>query len=119
MALLAERGMGPERFEAAQRRTHILAYAPHRSVTLAKKRRTARRMFLRFLIATERWQPGLEAASPAIAQWRLSTLPRYVIPEAVARVIATCNSATSRDIRDKAIGLLWARLGLRAGDVAN
>ena len=52
LALLAELGMCPERFEAAQLHTHILAYAQRRSVTLAKKRLTAMRMFLRFLIAT-------------------------------------------------------------------
>jgi len=119
LALLAELGMCPERFEAAQLHTHILAYAQRRSVTLAKKRLTAMRMFLRFLIATERCQPSLEAAIPAIAQWRLATLPRYLIPEDVDRVIAACQSATSRDIRDKAVVLLLARLGLRAGDVAN
>ena len=119
LALLAELGMCPERFEAAQLRTHILAYAQRRSVTLAKKRRTALRLFLRCLIATERCQPGLEAALPAIAQWRLATLPRYLIPEDVDRVIAACQSATSRDIRDNAVVLLLARLGIRAGDVAN
>jgi integrase len=37
----------------------------------------------------------------------------------VERVIAACDRSTSRDIRDKAIVLLLARLGLRAGDVAN
>jgi integrase/recombinase XerD len=119
LALLAELGMCPERFEAAQLHTHILAYAQRRSATLAKKRLTAMRMFLRFLIATERCQPGLEAAIPAIAQWRLATLPRYLIPEDVDRVIAACQSSTSRDLRDKAVVLLLARLGLRASDVAH
>src|SRR5712691_4038317 len=119
MALLTELGTCPEWFEAGQFRAAILAYAQHRSVTLVKKRVTATRMFLRFLIATGRCQPSLEAAIPAIAQWRLATLPRYLIPEDVDRVIAACQSATSRDIRDKAVVLLLARLGLRAGDVAN
>jgi len=119
MALLTDLGMSPERFEAAQLRTHILAYAQSRSTTLVKTRVTATRMFLRFLTATGCCQLGLEAAIPAIAQWRLSTLPRYLTPENMERVIAACKSATSRDIRDKAIVLLLARLGLRAGDVAN
>jgi integrase/recombinase XerD len=119
MALLTELGMCPERFEAAQLHTHILAYAQRHSVMLAKKRLTAMRMFLRFLIATERCQPGLDAAIPPIAQWRLSTLPRYLIPEDVERVIAACTGPTSRAIRAKAVVLLLARLGLRAGDVAN
>jgi integrase/recombinase XerD len=66
MALLTDLGMYPERLEAAQLRTHILAYAQSRSAALVKTRVTATRMFLRFLIATERCQPGLEAAIPAI-----------------------------------------------------
>jgi integrase/recombinase XerD len=119
MGLLTDLGMCPERFEATQLRTHILAYAQGRSVVMAKKRLTAIRMLLRFLIATERCQPGLEAAIPAIAQWRLSTLPRYLIPEDVERVIAACDRSTSCSIRDKAIVLLLARLGLRAGDVVS
>jgi integrase/recombinase XerD len=54
--------------DAGQLRAAILAYAQHRSATLVKKRVTATRMFLRFLIATGRCQPSLEAAIPAIAQ---------------------------------------------------
>ncbi len=118
-ALLTELGPCPERFEAGQLRAAILAYAQHRSTTLVKKRVTATRMFLRFLIATGRCQPGLEAALPAIAQWRLATLPRYLVPEDVEGVIAACDSSTSRGSRNKAILLLLARLGLRAGDVAS
>jgi site-specific recombinase XerD len=119
MALLTELGACPERFEAGQLRSAILLYAQHRSATLVKKRVTATRMFLRFLIATGRCQPSLEAAIPAIAQWRLATLPRYLVPEDVESVIAACDSSTSRGIRNKAILLLLARLGLRAGDVAS
>ena len=119
MALLTELGTCPERFEAGQLRAAILAYAQHRSAPLVKKRVTATRMFLRFLIATGRCQPGLEAAIPAIAQWRLATLPRYLVPEDVERVIAAGDSSTSRGSRNKAILLLLARLGLRAGDVAS
>jgi site-specific recombinase XerD len=61
----------------------------------------------------------LEAAIPSIAQWRLATLPRYLQPEDLERVIAACDGSTAHGIRDKAIVLLLARLGLRAGDVAN
>jgi integrase/recombinase XerD len=75
-------------------------------------------MFLRYPIATERCQPGLEAAIPTIAQWRLSTLPRYLPPEDVERVILSCDTSRAIAIRDKAILLLLARLGLRASEVA-
>jgi site-specific recombinase XerD len=118
IALITELGEDPERCDVAQVRTVILAYAQCHSTTLAKTRVTAFRMFLRFLTTTGRCQPGLEAAIPPIAAWRLATLPRYVPPEDVERVIAVCDSVTPRGIRDKAIVLLLARLGLRAGEVA-
>jgi site-specific recombinase XerD len=75
-------------------------------------------MFLRFLTAQGRCQPGLDAAIPAIAHWPLATLPRYLPPEDIDRVIATCNGTSARAVRDRAILLLLARLGLRAGEVA-
>jgi integrase/recombinase XerD len=79
---------------------------------------TAVRMFLRFLIATGSCEPGLDQAIPTIAQWRLSSLPRYLPPETIERIIAACDTSTPLGIRDKAIILLMARLGLRAGDAA-
>jgi integrase/recombinase XerD len=78
---------------------------------------TAVRMFLRFLIAVGRCAPGLEHAIPTIARWRRASLPTYLSGEAVERVIASCHLTTPIGIRDRAILLLLARLGLRAGDV--
>jgi site-specific recombinase XerD len=118
LALLTALGTCPEQWDVAQARTGILADARHRSPALVKKRVTAFRMLLRFLSATGRCRPGLEAAIPTIASWRLTTLPWYLPPEDVARVIAACESTTARGLRDKAIVLLLARLGLRAGEVA-
>ena len=46
---------------------------------------TAFRMFLRFLTATGRSQPGLEAAIPTMAAWRLATYEQREAPEALAR----------------------------------
>jgi integrase/recombinase XerD len=52
-----------------------------------------------------------------IGNWRLSSLPRYLPMADVERLIASCDVATPAGIRDRAILLLLARLGLRAGDV--
>ncbi|MFC1474953.1 tyrosine-type recombinase/integrase [bacterium] len=76
------------------------------------------RVFLRFLIAMGKCPPGLDAAIPPVANWRLSTLPRYIDAEDVEKIIASCDAGTATGARDKAIILLLARLGLRAGDVA-
>jgi len=74
-------------------------------------------MFLRFLIAEGQCATGLEAAIPVVPQWRLSSLPRYLLSEDVERVIASCNLDTSVGRRDRAVLLLLARMGLRAGDI--
>jgi len=83
----------------------------------AKRCTTALRMFLRFLIAEGRCRAGLLGAIPALAHWRLSSLPRYLMPEAVERVIDSCDVSSPVGMRDRAILLLLARLGLRAGDI--
>jgi site-specific recombinase XerC len=87
-------------------------------VEQAKSLVTPVRMFLRFLIATGRCTPGLDHAIPTIARWRLASLPKYLSAEAVEQVVASCDLTTPIGVRDHAILLLLARLGLRAGDVA-
>lgn len=116
--LLSTLGSQPEQFNASKLHAFILAYAKHNSRAMARTRVKATRMFLRFLIATGRCQPGLDAAVPTIAEWRLAGLPRYLQPSDVELVLADCTGARSIDIRDRAILLLLTRLGLRASDVA-
>src|SRR5262249_52734572 len=78
---------------------------------------TALRGYLRFLAAAGLCCSGLDHAVPIIAQWRLSALPRYLPAAAVERVISSCDLTKPHGVRDRAILLLLARLGLRAGDV--
>ena len=75
------------------------------------------RAFLRFLGATGQCPPGMQHAIPGFASWQLSTVPRFLAEEDVERVIASC-PADGNGPRDKAVLLLLARLGLRAGEVA-
>ncbi|MBI4424283.1 MAG: tyrosine-type recombinase/integrase [Elusimicrobia bacterium] len=75
------------------------------------------RNFLRYLIAQGKCRPGMEDAIPAIAMWRLATLPRYLPAVDVNRIIDSCDRNTSVGLRDSALLLLLARLGLRSGDV--
>ena len=83
----------------------------------AQRCRTALRMFLRFLVADGRCDAGLLNAIPVVPSWRLTSLPRYLPPEDVERLIACCGAAPRLGTRDRAILLLLARLGLRAGDI--
>jgi integrase len=60
----------------------------------------------------------LDKAVPTLASWRLAELPRFLTTAEVDRLIAACDGDSSSRRRDRAILLLLARLGLRAGDVA-
>lgn len=83
----------------------------------AKHCTTALRMFLRFLISEGRCPAALLGAIPTLAHWRLSSVPRCLPPEDVERLIASCEVSSPVGLRDRAILLLLARLGLRAGDI--
>lgn len=75
------------------------------------------RAFLRYLGAEGKCTPGLDAAIPPAVCWRLSSLPGYLKAEEVERVLAASDTSTSGGLRDRALLLLLARLGLRTGDV--
>jgi len=79
---------------------------------------TALRCFFRYLRNKERISNDLAAAVPAVANWSLSSLPKYLPAGAVQRVLRKCDRRTSLGKRDYAILMLLARLGLRGGEVA-
>lgn len=116
--LLKHVGEKPEAFEAKQLRDFVLDHSSRYRIDHVKAVITSVRMFIRFLIAVGKCAPELEAALPTIAKWRLSTLPQYLQPDEVERIIAACDPSTVLGGRDRAMILLMARLGLRAGDVA-
>jgi integrase/recombinase XerD len=115
--LLEHLGGRPEQLNAHRLRRCFLMYCGGKSHTQIKHSATALRMFVRFLIAEGRCPVGLEAAIPLVPHWRLSSLPRYLQREEVERILALCNPITAVGKRDRAILLLLARLGLRAGDI--
>ena len=83
-----------------------------------EKLTTGLRAFLRYLSAQGQCQADLDQAVPTFASWRLARLPRYLTAEQVDSLIAACDGSSPARRRDRAIILLLARLGLRAGDVA-
>jgi len=87
------------------------------SVGTAQIMTTAFRSFFRYLFQAGELQADLAASVPTVADRRLSTVPKYVTPEEVERVLKACNRSTAIGRRDYAILLLLARLGLRAGEV--
>ena len=115
--LIRRLGEDPGKLDAHRLRKFVLSQSRSTGWTVAKRCTTALRMFLRFLIAEGRCRAGLLGAIPALAHWRLSSLPRYLPPESVERVINSCDVSCPVGKRDRAIILLLARLGLRAGDI--
>jgi integrase/recombinase XerD len=115
--LLETLGDQPARYDARALRAFVLDRANRHGLDRAKTVVKATRMFLRFLIAVGHCPPGLDHAIPTIAHWRLASLPKYLSAETVERVLDSCDCTTLIGIRDRAILLLLARLGLRAGDV--
>jgi site-specific recombinase XerD len=79
---------------------------------------TALRAFLRFLNFRGEFRDDLALAIPAVAHWRLARLPHCLSTEEVNRLVAACEGAGLRQLRDRAIILILVRLGLRSGDVA-
>lgn len=115
--LLPGLGTDPGVYDAALIRRVIIDEAKRSSRPHVKTMTTALKGYLRFLAATGLCRSGLDHAVPTIPQWRLSALPRYLPADAVEQLIASCDLTKPHGIRDRAILLLLARLGLRAGDV--
>ena len=78
---------------------------------------TAARAFLRYLAFCGDARADLGLAVPAVAHWRLASLPHHLTADELTRVLAACEGDAPARVRDRAMVLLLARLGLRAGDV--
>ena len=112
-------GTDPSRYTA-----RIIRDGLHEHARIAPSRHyprmvaSALRGYLRYLAVLGAATPDLDRAVPTARQWKLASLPRYLEPEAVERLIASCDPDTAMGRRDRAILLLLARLGLRRRDVA-
>lgn len=97
----------------------IVRYAHSMSPGRAKLMVAALRSFLRYLFQRGQVEANLAEAVPSVADWRLSTVPKYLLAEGIDRLLDACDQSTSTGRRDYAILVLLARLGLRAGEVAS
>lgn len=78
---------------------------------------TALRSVLRFLHYTGRSAEDLVPSVPTVRDWRHAALPKHIPASDVRRILGSCDRRTERGRRDRALLLLLARLGLRAGEV--
>jgi site-specific recombinase XerD len=97
--------------------TCVLRHAHEMSPGRAKLMVTALRSMFRFFLQRGTIDGDLAACVPAVADWRLATVPKYLRPEEIDRLLQACDRRTAVGRRDHAILLLLARLGLRAGEV--
>jgi len=116
--LLLALGDNPTRWNAEGVRAHFLERTARCGVGTAEKLVTSLRAFLRYLSVHGWCRADLDQAVPAFTSWRLADLPKYLTAEQVDRLIAGCDGRSPERRRDRAIIMLLARLGLRAGDVA-
>lgn len=116
--LVEELGADPSGWEPADIRNYVTNRASTSGRGTVEKLTTSLRAFLRYLIVEGCCRAGLDNAVPTYAHWRLADMPRYLSTEQVNLLIAACSGETGACRRDRAIVLLLARLGLRAGDVA-
>jgi integrase/recombinase XerD len=112
-------GPGLDGLSAAWVTDYVVAQCRGRPPGSAKFLVTGLRSVLGFLFLTGRTRGQLAGAVPRVAHWGAGSLPRALKPQAVAALLASCDTATLGGRRDRAILVLLARLGLRAGEVAS
>jgi integrase/recombinase XerD len=79
---------------------------------------TALRSFLRYVQYCGETAVVLEAAVPAVATWVTTpALPKAIAPEHAQRAIDSCDPRAMAGLRDRAVLLVLARLGLRAHEI--
>jgi integrase/recombinase XerD len=110
-------GDDPRTYTAEALRSFVFDRARPHGIHRAKGIVVAVRAFVRFLGVTGQCPPGMEHAIPGFASRQLSSVPRFLVTEDVERVIGSCTDSEFA-LRDKAVLLLLARLGLRASEVA-
>jgi integrase/recombinase XerD len=104
---------------ASQIADYIRRNAPQdRTFASAKHIVTALRSFFRFARYRDYIHTDLAATVPSVAGWSMASIPR-AMPANCVRVLLDASKSwrTSAGLRNRAILLLLARLGLRAGEV--
>ena len=96
----------------------VVRHAPDQSTRSTQRACWTLRAFLRYLRYKGLTSTDLSAAVPSVRTWRFSSLPQYLSPAQVQKVLNAVDRTAPLGRRDYAILLLLARLGLRASEVA-
>ncbi|MYZ36005.1 tyrosine-type recombinase/integrase [Streptomyces sp. SID4917] len=107
------------RLDAAQVTAFMVRHtADAESVWSAKALVTAVRSLLRYLHVDGRIPASLTGSVPAVAGWRLDSLPRGLELQQVSALLSAPDTETSAGRRDRAVLTVLARLGLRGAEAA-
>lgn len=96
----------------------ILREARQLSPISVRSTLVALRCFLRYALQRGWIKADLAIGLPKVACWRYSHIPRSLTPEQMERLLASCDHGTADGLRNHAILLLLARLGLRAKELS-
>jgi site-specific recombinase XerD len=117
VGVLPQLGPDPIAYDPSMLRNVVLEEGRCRGRHHARLLVAAMRAWLRFLTAEGRCPAHLDQALPTIVKWHLAQLPEHLDLDEIERVIGSCDLTTPLGVRDRAILLLLARLGLRAADI--
>jgi site-specific recombinase XerD len=112
-----ERGVDPERVTAGEVTSFMVAASARLGPKTVQRSASALRSLLRFWYVEGMVAASLVQAVPKVA-YRAPQLPRGLEAEQVAAMLASCDTGRVEGLRDYAMLLLMARLGLRCGEVA-
>lgn len=118
VAVLAGGASGFDGLDAEEVSSYVSSRLTGLTSGKAKIAVTCLRSLLRFLFVAGFVAEPLDSLVPARAGYREAGLPRRLGPEQVAALIAACDQGTVTGRRDRAVIMILARLGLRAGEVA-
>ncbi|HEY3391868.1 MAG TPA: site-specific integrase [Lacipirellulaceae bacterium] len=96
----------------------VTRHAPEQSTRSTQRACWTLRSFLRYLRYKDLISIDLSGAVPSVRTWRFRSLPKYLSPAQVEKVLSAVDRTAPLGRRDYAILLLLARLGLRASEVA-
>jgi len=123
LQFLRERfGRGPlqlSKLSATDVTGFIQRHAHKRSARSAQHIVGSLRAFLRYLRYCGEITTDLAACVPTVPNWSHSTLPKFLQPGQAKRVLDHCDRRSTVGLRNHAILLLLARLGLRACEVVH
>lgn len=105
-------------FDASAIRDFLLDHSRGRSGEYVRLLSIALRSFFRFLFFCGELPTDLSVAVPMVCKPQRTVPPAFLSPDEITRVIAALDQSTPVGRRNRAVLLLLARLGLRAGEIA-